>query len=67
MFHVFDVIQSVKGNTFKSGVQTFGLQNNGVGIAAVMKGVPQSVVTAVNQLKQDIIDGKIQVSTTVQK
>lgn len=64
---VFDVIQSVKSNTFKSGVQTFGLQNQGVGITAPMKGVPQGVVTTVNQLKQDIISGKIQISTTVQK
>ncbi|MFB5192459.1 BMP family lipoprotein [Alicyclobacillus fastidiosus] len=64
---VFDVIQSVKNNTFKSGVQTFGLKGNGVGITPAMKGVPQSVVNEVNQLKQNIVSGKIQVSTTVQK
>ncbi|WAH36157.1 BMP family lipoprotein [Alicyclobacillus dauci] len=64
---VFDVIQTVKDNTFKSGVQTFGLQGNGVGITPAMKGVPQSVVTEVNQLKQSIINGTIKVSTTVQK
>lgn len=63
---VFDVIKSVKNNTFKSGVQTFGLQGNGVGIAPAMTGVPQSVVQQVNKLEQDIINGKIQVSTTMQ-
>ncbi|KPV40928.1 BMP family lipoprotein [Alicyclobacillus ferrooxydans] len=64
---VYDVVQSVKNNTFKSGVDTFGLKQNGVGITAPMQGVPQSIVSQVNQLKQDIIDGKIHISTTVQK
>lgn len=62
---VFDVIQSVKNNSFKAGVQTFGLQNNGVGITSAISGVPQSVISIVNQLKQQIIDGKVHVSTTV--
>ncbi|WAH36694.1 BMP family lipoprotein [Alicyclobacillus dauci] len=64
---VFDTIKNVQAGTFKSGVQTFGLEGNGVGIAPSMSGVPQDVVDKVNQLKQDIISGKIQVSTTVQQ
>jgi basic membrane protein A and related proteins len=64
---VYDIIQSVKDKSFKSGVVTFGLKGNGVGIAPAMKSVPQSVVKEVNQLKQDIINGKIHVSTSVQR
>ncbi|GLG02516.1 BMP family ABC transporter substrate-binding protein [Alicyclobacillus hesperidum subsp. aegles] len=64
---VFDTIKAVQNGTFKGGVSTFNLANNGVGIAPLMKGVPQSVQTTVNQIKQQIISGQIKVSTTVQK
>lgn len=62
---VYDIIGNVKANKFKSGVVSFGLKGNGVGLAPVMKGVPQSMITKVNQLKKDIIAGKIKVSATV--
>ncbi|KRW91888.1 membrane protein [Alicyclobacillus tengchongensis] len=64
---VFDTIKAVQNGTFKGGVSTFNLANNGVGIAPLMQGVPQSVQTTVNQIKQQIISGQIKVSTTVQK
>lgn len=64
---VFDTIQAVKNNTFKSGVSTFNLANNGVGIAPLMSGIPQSVMDKVNAAKQQIISGQIQVSPTVSK
>lgn len=63
---VYDVIQSVKNHSFKSGINTFDLKNGGVGIAPAMKGVPKSVVSQVNQLKQNIINGTIKVSDKVQ-
>lgn len=63
---VFDTAKAVKNGTFKSGVNTFGLKNNGVGIAPFMSGVPKSAIDKVNKLKQQIINGKIQVSTKVQ-
>lgn len=64
---VLDIIKSVKNKSFHSGIVTFNLKNGGVGIAPAMKGVPASVVTEVNKLKQSIISGQFQISTTVQK
>ncbi len=64
---VFDTIKAVQDGTFKSGVNNFDLSNNGVGIAPIISGLPKSVTDAVNQAKQEILSGKIQVSTTVQK
>ncbi|EPZ44161.1 MULTISPECIES: BMP family lipoprotein [Alicyclobacillus] len=64
---VFDTIKDLQANNFHSGVTNFDLKGNGVGIGKVMSGVPQSVIDQVNSLKQDIISGKIQVSTTIQK
>lgn len=64
---VYDTVKAVQQGNFKGGVQTFDLTNDGVGMAPVMQGVPQKDVDQVNQLKQQIISGQIQISTTVQK
>lgn len=64
---VFDTIKAVKDGTFKSGVVTYNLKNNGVGIGKILNTVPQSVIDAVNKAKQQIASGQIQVAATLKK
>jgi basic membrane protein A len=61
---VFDMIKRVKDHTFKGGIYTFGLEQNGVGYVYDEHNralIPDSVRTRVEQLKADIIAGKIHV------
>ena len=62
----YDVIQQVKDNQFKSGIQYFNLANNGVGIAKTNSVVPASIVTQVNDFASQIKSGTITVSATMQ-
>lgn len=63
----FDIIKDTLNGNFKSGIVYFDLKNDGVGIGKVNKDVPQSIVDKVNQLAQDIKDGKITISDKVSK
>ncbi|MDP9750511.1 MULTISPECIES: BMP family lipoprotein [Thermoanaerobacter] len=63
----YDVIKDTLNGNFKSGIVYFDLKNDGVGIGKVNKDVPQSIIDKVNQLAQDIKDGKITVSDKVSK
>jgi basic membrane protein A len=56
---VFDAIKSVVDGTFKGGNMIFGLKKNGVAIGKISPKVPQSEVAKVNQVRADIISGKI--------
>ena len=56
---VFLAIKSVVDGTFKGGNMTFGLKQNGVGIGKISPKVPQSEVAKVNQIRADIISGRI--------
>ena len=56
---VFLAIKSVVDGTFKGGNMTFGLKQNGVGIGKISPKVPQAEVAKVNQIRADIISGKI--------
>jgi len=59
---VFDAIKAVKGGMFKGGTYVGTLQNNGVGIAPFHKAedkVPADIKKELDQLKADIIAGKI--------
>src|SRR5262245_10072300 len=56
---VFDAIKLVVDGKFKGGNITFGLKDNGVGIGKISAKVPQSDVAKVNQIRADIISGKI--------
>jgi basic membrane protein A len=57
---VFLAIKSVVDGTFKGGSNMiFGLKQNGVGIGKISSKVPQSEVAKVNQVRADIISGKI--------
>jgi len=64
---VFDVIHRVQDKTFKGGIYSFGLKEGGVGYIYDERNkplIPDSVHTRVEQLKQDIIAGRIKVPST---
>jgi basic membrane protein A len=56
---VFLAIKSVVDGNFKGGNLVFGLKQNGVGIGKISPKVPSSEVAKVNQVRADIISGKI--------
>ena len=56
---VFEAIKSVVDGKFKAGNIVFGLKQNGVGIGKISPKVPNSEVAKVNQVRADIISGKI--------
>jgi basic membrane protein A len=63
---VFDAISRVRSGTFRGGVYQFGLKEQGVGYVYDAHNralIPDSVRTRLEQLRQDIIDGKIVVPT----
>lgn len=64
---VFDAIKRVQNGTFKGGIYSFGLAENGVGYIYDERNkplIPDSARTRVEQLRQDIIAGKIKVPST---
>jgi basic membrane protein A len=61
---VYDTIKRVKEGRFKGGIYEYGLAEAGVGYvfdANNQKLIPDSVRTRVEELKQQIISGKIDV------
>ena len=56
---IYETIKSCVENTFEAGVHVFTLANGGIGfeINEDLYTLPEPVLTAVNELKQDIIDG----------
>jgi basic membrane protein A len=56
---VFLAIKSVVDGNFKGGNMIFGLKQNGVGIGKISPKVPKSEVAKVDQVRADIISGKI--------
>src|SRR5215212_555134 len=64
---VFDAIQRVQNKTFKGGVYSFGLAEGGVGYIYDDRNknlIPDNARTRVEQLKQEIIAGRIKVPST---
>src|SRR5687767_7207872 len=64
---VFDAIQRVQSGTFKGGIYSFGLKEGGVGYVYDDRNkplIPDSAHTRVEQLKQEIIAGRIKVPST---
>src|SRR5690349_7760640 len=60
----YDVIKRVKEGTFKGGVYSFGLKEGGVGYVYDEHNralIPDSVRTRLEQIKQEIIAGRIKV------
>lgn len=62
---VFKTIKDLGDGTFKSGVQTFDLQNDGVGVGVMLDGLPDAMTAKVKQIEADIKAGKIQVSDQI--
>ena len=56
---VFLAIKSVVDGKFKGGNMIFGMKENGVDIGKISPKVPKSEVAKVNQVRADIISGKI--------
>jgi basic membrane protein A and related proteins len=57
---VFLAIKSVVDGKFKGGTNmTFGLKENGVGVGKISPKVPKGDVAKLNQIRADIISGKI--------
>jgi basic membrane protein A and related proteins len=56
---VFDAIKLVIDGKYKGGNIVFGLKDNGVAIGKISPKVPQSEIAKVNQVRADIISGKI--------
>ena len=61
---VYDTIKAVKDGKFKGGVQVFGLESRGVGYALDQYNkqlISNKMIQAVEQIKKDIIAGKIKI------
>ena len=56
---VYLAIKSVVEGKFKGGNMIFGLRDNGVAIGKISSKVPNSEIAKVNQVRADIISGKI--------
>jgi basic membrane protein A len=56
---VFDAIKTVVDGKFKGGNIVFGLKDNGVAIGKISPKVPKDEIAKVNQVRADIISGKI--------
>jgi basic membrane protein A len=63
---VFKAIQSVVNGTFKGGNVVYGLKDNGVSLGKINARVPKSEIAKLEQVRKDIVAGKIQIPTTVQ-
>jgi basic membrane protein A len=60
---VFDTIKDMQAGTFKGGTNYVGtLKNNGVGIAPFNQldsKIPAALKTALDQVKKELMDGKV--------
>lgn len=66
---VFEVCEKVAQGKFQSGEVVLGLKEGGVGLSELKftkEKIPAEVLTKLDALKQDIIDGKIHPPTTAQ-
>ena len=63
---VFKTIEAVqKGETIGGSVTTFGLKEDGVALGTVSPKVPQDVLDQVEQIKQQILDGSLEIPDTL--
>jgi len=63
----FNVIVSVVDDSFKGGTIVGTLSNGGVGLAPLSSAIPANLAAELDQVKQDIIGGKIQMNPEYQK
>ena len=59
---VYDSIKAVLDGTFKGGFYSGTLENNGVGLATISSTVPADLTAKVEQVKADILAGKVKVN-----
>jgi basic membrane protein A len=63
---VFQTIADVVHGTFTGGDKDYGLDQKGVGLGKISKQVPKGLVDKVDEVRQQIVDGKIaNIPTTV--
>ncbi len=55
----YEIVKAVLENKYEAGVKVYGMDNGGVDIAPTTDLLPADVLAAVEQAKQDILDGKI--------
>jgi basic membrane protein A len=63
VFKTIEIVQ--KGEAIGGDVTTFGLAEDGVGLGTVSPEVPQDVLDQVDQVKQQILDGSLQIPDTL--
>lgn len=64
---VFETVKAVKEGTWQSGEKILGLKEGGIDLSPMThtkQDVPEEVLTKLEALKQQIVDGKIKVPTT---
>jgi basic membrane protein A len=63
---VFKTIEAVQnGQTIGGGITSFGLKEDGVGLGTVSPEVSQDVLDQVDQIKQQILDGSLEIPDTL--
>jgi basic membrane protein A len=62
---IYLAVKAAKDGTIKGGDLVFNLKNNGVSIGKISPKVPKAYVARMNDLKKQIISGKIKVPTKV--
>jgi basic membrane protein A len=63
---VFQAVQKVADGQFKGGTDVnFNLANGGMGVGKINPAVPQDLIDKMNELKQQIIDGKVHPPATL--
>ena len=59
---VFDTVKQVADGKFQGGTDlNFNLENGGMDVGKINPAVPQELIDKMNELKQEIIDGKVKV------
>ena len=61
---VYDCVEELLDGTLEGGVKTYDLAAGGVDIAPTTDLLPEEVLKKVEEVKQDIVDGKITVPAT---
>jgi basic membrane protein A len=62
---VFNTLTDVKNGTFQSGTVIYNLAMDGVDFAKTNNALSSAIIEKINQVKQDIIDGKVTIISRV--
>ena len=64
---VYDIVEKTMDDKFQSGVITYDLASEGVDIVPTQDLLSQDVIDKVNDVKQQIVDGKIHSSKDTER